>query len=401
MPALQGKKILLGVSGSIAAYKAIYLLRALQNQGAEVRVIMTPAAAQFVNPLSFEAITHSPVYTELINNQSWNSHIEISLWADLYLIAPATAHTIAKFAHGFSDDLVSATYLASRCPVYLAPSMDVDMWHHDATQSNIQILHSRGVNLIPVGNGYLASGLTGMGRMAEPDDIIDFLIQGLAIPTSLQGKKVLITAGPTHENIDPVRYIGNASTGKMGISIAYAFLQKGCAVTLILGPSHLATIDANIKCIKVRSALQMFEAAKEYHAQSDIIVFAAAVADYRPAEIAKEKIKKSGEVLEIKLVKNPDIAFELGKTKGKDQIHIGFALESTSGEEYAMEKLIKKNFDMVVLNSLTDAGAGFGHDTNKTTFYFRDNKSLKFELKPKDKVAVDIVDAVEELIITR
>ena len=264
MPALQGKKILLGVSGSIAAYKAIYLLRALQNQGAEVRVIMTPAAAQFVNPLSFEAITHSPVYTELINNQSWNSHIEISLWADLYLIAPATAHTIAKFAHGFSDDLVSATYLASRCPVYLAPSMDVDMWHHDATQSNIQILHSRGVNLIPVGNGYLASGLTGMGRMAEPDDIIDFLIQGLAIPTSLQGKKVLITAGPTHENIDPVRYIGNASTGKMGISIAYAFLQKGCAVTLILGPSHLATIDANIKCIKVRSALQMFEAAKEY-----------------------------------------------------------------------------------------------------------------------------------------
>jgi len=401
MRALQGKKILLGVSGSIAAYKAVYLLRALQKQGADVRVIMTTGAAKFVNPLSFEAIAHSPVYFDLINNQSWNSHIELSIWADLYLIAPATANTIAKFANGLADDLVSATYLASRCPVYIAPSMDVDMWLHAATQSNMEILHSRGVNSIPVGHGYLASGLTGPGRMAEPDDIVSFLIQRITLPSIFQGKKVLITAGPTYENIDPVRYVGNASTGKMGIAIANALVNKGCEVTLVLGPSHLAPMDANIKCIKVRSALEMFEAAKEYHAQSDIIIFSAAVADYRPVEIAKEKIKKSEEVLDIRLVKNPDIAYELGKTKSKDQLHIGFALESTTGEEYAREKLIKKNFDMIVLNSLTDAGAGFGHDTNKTTFYFRDNKSLRFELKSKEMVAADIVRALEEFIKPR
>ena len=401
MTALKGKKILLGVCGSIAAYKAILLLRALQKQESEVKVIMTAAATKFITPLSFEAITHSPVYSDLISNHSWNNHVEISLWADLYIIAPASANTIAKLAHGLADDIVSATYLASRCPVYIAPSMDVDMWHHKATQANIEIVKSRGARVIPVGDGYLASGLSGKGRMAEPDDIVNFLEESNTITSPLKSKRVLITAGPTYENIDPVRFVGNASTGKMGISIAETMANLGCDVTLILGPTHLSPTNPDIKCIGVRSAEQMLASTKENHPKSDIIIFSAAVADYRPAHLAKDKIKKLDDVLELKLIKNPDIAYELGKSKRSDQLHIGFALESTTGEEYAKEKMEKKNFDMVVLNSLTDPGAGFGYDTNKTTFYFKDNKSIKFELKSKELVAKDIAHAIERLIITR
>ncbi len=401
MQSLLGKKILLGVSGSIAAYKAVILLRGLQKSGATVRVIMTPAATKFVTPLTFEAITHTPVHSELVTHQSWNNHIDISLWADAFVIAPATANTIAKLVHGLADDMLSTAYLASRCPVFLAPSMDVDMWHHIVTQNNITLFKSNGGRVIPVGNGYLASGLTGEGRMAEPEDIVDALTDFFSLQTSLlSGKKVLITAGPTYENIDPVRFIGNASTGKMGVAIADAIAKKGGLVTLILGPSNITPGEASIKIVNVRSAQEMFEEADKIHSETDISIFSAAVADYRPMSIAKEKIKKSSEDLTIKLIKNPDIAYELGKKKTSQQIHIGFALESTTGEEYAQEKLEKKNFDLVILNSLTDKGAGFGGDTNKTTFFYRNNKSKKFELKSKTQVAQDIVLALEDFLIS-
>ncbi|MEP7269181.1 MAG: bifunctional phosphopantothenoylcysteine decarboxylase/phosphopantothenate--cysteine ligase CoaBC [Saprospiraceae bacterium] len=401
MQSLLGKKILLGVSGSIAAYKAVILLRGLQKSGATVRVIMTPAATKFVTPLTFEAITHTPVHSELVTHQSWNNHIDISLWADAFVIAPATANTIAKLVHGLADDMLSTAYLASRCPVFLAPSMDVDMWHHIVTQNNIALFKSNGGRVIPVGNGYLASGLTGEGRMAEPEDIVDALTDFFSLQTSLlSGKKVLITAGPTYENIDPVRFIGNASTGKMGVAIADAIAKKGGLVTLILGPSNITPGEASIKIVNVRSAQEMFEEADKIHSETDISIFSAAVADYRPMSIAKEKIKKSSEDLTIKLIKNPDIAYELGKKKTSQQIHIGFALESTTGEEYAREKLERKNFDLVILNSLTDKGAGFGGDTNKTTFFYRNNKSKKFELKSKTQVAQDIVLALEDFLIS-
>lgn len=401
---LKGKKILLGVSGSIAAYKAVFLLRTFQKSGATVRVIMTPSAADFVSPLTFESISHHPVYCNTSNQQSWNNHIELSLWADVYVIAPATANTIAKFAAGLADDMISACYLAARCPVYVAPSMDVDMWHHQATQHNIQLLRSRSVLVIPVGYGALASGLTGEGRMAEPDEIVEFVAKALNKTAStgkslLQGKTVLITAGPTHEALDPVRFIGNSSTGKMGIAIAESMAAKGAKVILILGPTMLAPVTSDaIHVIHVKSAIEMLEATSQAHRAADISVFSAAVADYRPLQAAPEKIKKTGDTLEIKLVRNPDIAYEMGLLKRRDQIHVGFALESTSGEDYAKEKLKKKNFDIIVLNSLKDKGAGFAGDHNKTTFFFKNNKSKKFELKPKSAVALDIIQAIELLL---
>ncbi|MEP7321485.1 MAG: bifunctional phosphopantothenoylcysteine decarboxylase/phosphopantothenate--cysteine ligase CoaBC [Saprospiraceae bacterium] len=399
---LEGKKILLGVSGSIAAYKSVYLLRALQKSGAEVRVIMTQKATDFVSPLSFEAISHFPVYWDTSSQQSWNNHIELSLWADVFIIAPATANTIAKFTTGMANDMVSACYLASRCPVFMAPSMDVDMWHHPATRSNINTLQSRNVFIIPVGYGSLASGLTGEGRMAEPDEIVEILKLNLRAKTSvLKNKKVLITAGPTHEAIDPVRFIGNSSTGKMGIALAEASAGLNAEVTLILGPTQLKPGNEKIKVIRVTSARDMLKATSKYHTKSDVTIFSAAVADYRPGTVSEEKIKKTGDEINLSLIKNPDIAYEMGLRKNKHQIHIGFALESTPGEEYAKEKLKKKNFDMVVLNSLADAGAGFAVDTNKATFYFKNNKSKKFELKSKIQVANDILEAIEQLIIEK
>ncbi|MEO5582132.1 MAG: bifunctional phosphopantothenoylcysteine decarboxylase/phosphopantothenate--cysteine ligase CoaBC [Saprospiraceae bacterium] len=396
---LEGKKILLGVSGSIAAYKSVYLLRALQKSGAEVRVIMTQKASDFVSPLSFEAISHYPVYWDTSSQQSWNNHIALSLWADAFIVAPATANTIAKFTTGMANDMVSACYLASRCPVYLAPSMDVDMWHHPATRSNINILQSRSVYIIPVGYGPLASGLTGEGRMAEPDEIVEFLKLNLLAKTSiLKNKKVLITAGPTHEAIDPVRFIGNSSTGKMGIALAEALANLDAEVTLILGPTQLTPGNEKIKVIHVTSARDMLKATSKYHTKADVAIFSAAVADYRPGTISPEKIKKTPDEINLSLIKNPDIAYEMGRRKNKHQIHIGFALESTTGEEYAKEKLKKKKFDLVVLNSLTDPGAGFAGDTNKATFYFKNNKSKKFELKSKMEVAHDIIETIELLI---
>jgi phosphopantothenoylcysteine decarboxylase / phosphopantothenate---cysteine ligase len=399
MSSIEGKKILLGVSGSIAAYKAVYLLRALQKKKAEVRVILTPAASQFVNPLSFEAISHYPAQSELVSHQSWNNHIELALWADLLLIAPATAHTIAKLAHGLADDLLGAAYLAARAPVYLAPAMDVDMWHHPATRANLAQLAQRGVEIIPVDTGYLASGLQGEGRMAEPEDIVQFIENKWASNRNQDwaSKKIIITAGPTHEYLDPVRFIGNASTGKMGIAIAEAAATRGAQVTIILGPTSLRPSSDAIQVVSVISAQDMMEIAEKLHASADIFIFAAAVADYRPSNLAPEKIKKAGDEMSITLIKNPDIAGHLGKRKKSHQWHIGFALESVSGEAYAQEKLVSKNFDMIVLNSLQDPGAGFGTDTNKTTFLFKDNKVLKFELKSKKWVAEDILDAIQDL----
>lgn len=396
---LSGKKILLGISGSIAAYKAVFLLRSLQKEGAIVRVIMTRRATEFVTPLTFEALTHFPVYTDSSTNQSWNNHIEIGLWADLYIVAPATANTIAKLAHGMADDMLTTCYLSARCPIFVAPAMDMDMWRHPATRENIEILIRRSVSILPVGFGALASGLTGDGRMAEPEDIVSFLIDvDTARTTTLKNKKVMITAGPTYEAIDPVRFIGNASSGKMGIALADVLAKEGAEVRLILGPSHLKPTHPTVQCTTVRTALDMYEVAQKWHKTSDICIFAAAVADYRPAHPAKEKIKKSDHELDIHLVKNPDIALELGKLKTKSQLHIGFALESTDGVSFAKEKLKKKNFDLIVLNSLQDEGAGFGGDTNKTSFYFKNNKSRKFGLKSKHEVAVDIMEAIDGLL---
>jgi len=396
---LAGKKILLGVSGSIAAYKAVVLLRSLQKAGAAVRVIMTRGAADFIAPLTFEAISHHPVSIENSTNQSWNNHIELSLWADLFVIAPASANLIARMAAGMADDMVTACYLASRAPVCLAPSMDVDMWHHPATKHNIELLRSRSVQIIPVGYGALASGLTGEGRMAEPEEILEFIgrLQS-PVAQTLAGKKAMVTAGPTKEAIDPVRYISNASTGKMGIAIADALASRGALVQLILGPVALKSAHPMVHIHPVTTAEEMYQAALQYHELSEISVFCAAVADFRPAEVAREKIKKAGSGLSLKLVKNPDIAFELGRKKKAHQVHIGFALESGAGEAQAREKLEAKNFDLIVLNSLQDTGAGFGTDTNKTTFFLKGNKSRKFGLKSKEAVAGDIVDAIESLL---
>ncbi len=399
MGLLTNKKILLGVSGSIAAYKSVFLLRLLQKEGADVKIILSSHAADFIAPLTFESISHHPVYSSVSTNHSWNNHVDLGLWADVFVIAPASAHTISRLAHGMADDMISVCYLSARCPVIIAPSMDVDMWHHAATKANIQVLKSRNVKQIPVGYGELASGLIGEGRMAEPEDILQYLVSFLnTVPKFFIGKKVIITAGPTYENIDPVRFIGNASSGKMGIAIADRFAEMGAAVNLILGPGSLLPKHQDVQVTHVHSAAEMFQAALQLHPGSDISIFAAAVADYRPEQIAVEKIKKLGETMQIKLVKNPDIALELGKLKKPGQLHIGFALESTSGEVYAKEKLAKKNFDMIVLNSLRDQGAGFAGENNKTTFFFKNNKSQKFELKPKSDVAVDIVDAIMELI---
>ncbi len=396
---LSGKKILLGVSGSIAAYKAVILLRSLQKKGAQIRVIMTPRATEFVTPLTFEALTHHPVFTENSKNQSWNNHIELGLWADLYLIAPATANTLAKMAQGLTDDMVTACYLSSRCPVFVSPAMDVDMWHHPATQTNIRVLQSRSVAILPVGYGELASGLVGEGRMSEPEEIVNYLENHHEVKfKSLDGKKIMITAGPTYEAIDPVRFIGNASSGKMGIALADALANEGAAVDLILGPTHLKPTHPGIHIIAITTAIEMSVAAHRLHIKSDICIFAAAVADYRPSHPAEEKIKKSGDQLELILVKNPDIAYELGKLKKHSQLHIGFALETSEGEDFAKEKLVRKNFDLIVLNSLQDQGAGFGGDTNKTSFYYPNNKSRKFGLKSKQEVAQDIIEAILELL---
>lgn len=389
-----GKKIILAVTGSIAAYKAAHLVRLLVKKGAEVQVLMTPAAAEFITPLTLSTLSKRPVFTKVISEESWNNHVELGLWAHALVVAPATANSLAKLATGICDSIVAAVYLSARCPVFVAPAMDIDMWKHPATQANVLRLKGYGNHFLPVGYGELASGLVGEGRMAEPEEIVAFLEDFFQKKQDFAGKKVLITAGPTYEAIDPVRFIGNRSSGKMGLAIAEAFANRGAAVELVLGPSKLSAKHPNIRTTRVESAQEMYESATAHFDQADIAVLSAAVADYRPTHVAGQKIKKKGDGLTIELEKTPDIAASLGKMKRTGQFIVGFALETNDELQNASEKLAKKNFDFIVLNSLQDAGAGFNFDTNKITILHRDNKRKDFELKTKAEVAEDIVTEV-------
>lgn len=391
---LEGKKILIGVCGSIAAYKSALFVRLLVKQGAEVQVILTPAAKEFITPLTLATLSKRPALSDFSSSGdgTWNNHVELGLWADVMVIAPATARTLAKMAQGLCDSLLLATYLSARCPVFFAPAMDLDMYRHPATLANLSKLQSFGNSLIPAEDGELASGLTGVGRMAEPEHIVAYLEKHFANSLRLKGKKVLITAGPTHEAIDPVRFIGNHSTGKMGFALAGQFASLGAGVRVISGPGSLPSPNGSVMVSRVQSAAEMLAAAEESFDQCDIAVFAAAVADYRPENPAAEKIKKSEDSLTLRLVKNPDIAATLGKRKQK-QFTVGFALETTNELEHAREKLHKKGFDLIVLNSLKDPGAGFAHDTNKIAIL--DKEGVKtYELKTKQEVAHDIVEEV-------
>lgn len=391
MKEIKGKKIVLGISGSIAAYKAVVLTRLLVKAGAEVQVLMTPAATKFVQPLTFATLSKRPVFTEVTAGEAWNNHVELGLWADAMLVAPATANTLARLANGICDNIIAAVYLSARCPVFVAPAMDVDMWHHPSTQRNIDLLATYGNHLIPVENGELASGLVGEGRLAEPEHIVDYLGRFFGKSQLLKGQKILITAGPTYEGIDPVRFIGNRSSGKMGVALAQAIIEQGGEVILILGPSALKPEGEGLQLIRVESAQEMYDAAVLAFPDCQAGIMAAAVADYRPANMATEKIKKSDDRMTIELVKNPDIAAQLGRQKQAHQRLIGFALETTQGEANAKGKLARKNLDFIVLNSLQDSGAGFGVDTNKVSIFSADNKVYHFELKTKDAVAQDIV----------
>ncbi len=391
---LQGKKILLAITGSIAAYKAAYLTRLLIKSGAEVQVLMTESAKAFISPLTLSTLSQNPVFTEVISDDSWNSHVDMGLWSDIMLVAPATAATLSRMASGLSDNLVVAVYLSNRSPVFFAPAMDVDMWNHPSTQNNIQILQQRGDNMIPVGHGDLASGLVGDGRMAEPEQIVRVLQEYFSRKEEFIGRRILVTAGPTFEPIDPVRFIGNRSSGKMGIAIADVFAKRGAQVTLVLGPSELRPKHSGIEVVLVETAQQMYEAALQQFETSDIAILAAAVADYRPKVVASSKIKKNSVAMTVELEKTPDIAASLGAIKRTNQLAVGFALETDNEEANAKKKLQKKNFDFIVLNSLRDKGAGFNCDTNKITILHKDNKIKKFELKSKSQVAEDIVNEV-------
>ncbi len=394
---LQGKKILLGISGSIAAYKSAVLTRLLVKAGAEVRIVMTPSAKDFVTPLSLSTLSKNPVLADLAENDSWANHVMLGRWADIMLIAPLSCNTLSKMASGLCDNLLMAVYLSATCPVVVAPAMDEDMWHHATTQKNLQTLSSSGNHIIPVENGELASGLVGDGRMAEPESIITWLNRFFLNKSELKGKKVLITAGPTYESIDPVRFIGNHSSGKMGVAIAEEMYKRGAEVTLVLGPSDIK-VNGNIKLVKVRSAEEMFNACESAFASSDIAVMSAAVADYTPVSTAKEKIKKTENDFSVQLTKTRDILKYLGSQKKNGQLLVGFALETNNEKENAVKKLQSKNADMIVLNSLNDAGAGFGHDTNKITIFDKTGKEHPFETKSKKEVAVDIVNTIIQLL---
>lgn len=393
-----GKKILLGISGSIAAYKAAFLTRLLIKSGAEVQILMTEAATQFITPLTLSTLSKRPVHTQVSSEESWNNHVELGLWADAMIIAPTTATTLAKLANGIADNVIVATYLSARCPVFFAPAMDLDMWLHPSTVGNVQKLQSYGNQLIDVTHGELASGLIGNGRMAEPEFIVKTLKKYFSQKEDLAGKKALITAGPTYEPIDPVRFIGNRSSGKMGVALAKELVERGAEVKLILGPSSLNIQHPNIETIRVTNAQSMYEAAQSHFEKSDISILAAAVADYRPINVADKKIKKKDKTLTIELEKTTDIAATLGKQKRDNQLLIGFALETDNEIENAKGKLKRKNFDFIVLNSLQDKGAGFAVDTNKITILRKDNKMKDFKLKSKTKVAIDIVDEIVSMI---
>jgi len=393
---LAGKKILLGVSGSIAAYKSVLLVRLLVKEGAVVKVIMTPSAHDFITPLTLATVSKNPVQTDFVKDSTgtWNNHVDSGLWADAFIIAPASANTLAKMASGICDNLLMAVYLSARCPVFFAPAMDLDMLRHPSTKSNIQKLISWGNHQIDPGHGELASGLTGTGRMAEPEEIITLLNNYFNTSLPLAGKHALVTAGPTHEALDPVRFIGNNSSGKMGYAIAEELAARGAKVTLVSGPTYLTVGNPQIKVLPVTSAEEMYQACIHNFSSTDITVLAAAVADYRPAVRADQKIKKSDTALHIELIKTRDIAAELGKVKRKEQFTVGFALETENEINNAEKKIAAKNFDLIVMNSLNDAGAGFGGDTNKITIIDKNNKATEYNLKSKKEVATDIVNAI-------
>ena len=393
---LKGKKILLGVTGSIAAYKAANLVRLLTKAGAEVKVILTPAAKEFVSPLTLSTLSHHRVLIDLVHNDTWENHAILGRWADIMLIAPLSCQTLAKMASGHCDNLLMAVYLSATCKVVLAPAMDEDMWLHPATKRNLQIITSYGNILLPVESGELASGLTGEGRMTEPIAMVEWLSQYFAIEQLLKGKKVLVTAGPTYEPIDPVRFIGNHSSGKMGLAIAEAFINHGAAVTLIMGPSSL-DIPASMTTIRVQTAAEMFDACQAVFPTVDIAVMSAAVADYTPIVTQPEKIKKANIDISVTFTKTKDILKYLGETKRSDQLVVGFALETSDEENSAKKKLIEKNADLIVLNSLNDAGAGFGHDTNKITIFDKSGNTYYFDTKSKKAVAEDIVNRIIQL----
>ena len=395
MSILSGKNILLGISGGIAAYKSIFLLRLFIKKGANVQVIMTPSAKDFVTPLTLSTLSNRPVLSEFFDkknkNAIWNNHVDLGLWADLFIIAPATSNTLSKMASARADNLLLATYLSSKCPVYFAPAMDLDMYKNSANQENIKKLEDFGKKHIPVNSGFLASGLEGEGRMSEPQEIIDFISKDIKKKLKLYNKNVMITAGPTYESIDAVRFIGNFSTGKMGFALAKTASKLGANVTLITGPSSENLIDDNIKIINVVTADQMFAEVKKHFSFSDISIMSAAVSDYKPNNTVNTKIKKENQnILSIELVENIDILKYLGLNKSKEQILVGFALETDNEIINAKSKINKKNLDAIVLNSLRDEGAGFGHDTNKISYINSSGLIKKFKLKSKDKVSVDI-----------
>ncbi len=394
---LKGKKILLGVTGSIAAYKSAYLVRLLAKAGAEVKVIMTPSAKDFVSPLTLSTLSRNPVLANLFDEQSWANHVMLGRWADVMLIAPLSCNTLAKMATGQCDNLLLAVYLSATCPVVVAPAMDEDMWHHPATKENIRKIESFGNLVIPVEKGDLASGLQGEGRMAEPESIVDFLNSNFFLSGQLKDKKALVTAGPTYEPLDPVRFIGNHSSGKMGLAIAKELYHRGADVTLIMGPTSLDFSGSGIAVIHVNTANEMYEASNKMFNDTNIAVMAAAVADYTPAAPALEKIKKREQHLTLDLVKTKDILKSLGEQKKQGQVLVGFALETENEKEHAREKLEKKNADLIVLNSLKDAGAGFGHDSNKVTIFGKGGQEFNFPLKSKEAVAKDIVDTIIRL----
>jgi phosphopantothenoylcysteine decarboxylase/phosphopantothenate--cysteine ligase len=437
---LQGKKILLGVSGSIAAYKAAMLVRLLVKEGADVKVVMTPSACDFITPLTLATLSKHEVPVTISDNQSWNNHVMLGRWADVMLIAPASANTLSKMANGACDNLLMATYLSATCPVLLAPAMDEDMWHHPATRNNISKLLSYGHQQIPVEKGELASGLFGEGRMAEPENIVTYLeghfrnrqlsnteepedgasMTGQPVLTGqpgagpaqyidqqqfvsgslpLKGKKALVTAGPTQEPLDPVRYISNHSSGKMGIAIADALAAAGAEVTLVLGPTGLSAVNPAINTIRVVTAEDMFNSSAAHFTQADVIVMAAAVADYRPKHVADIKMKKGeGDALTLELEKTKDILRTLGATRTDQQVLVGFSLETNNEREYALKKLREKHLDLVVMNSLNDKGAGFNHDTNKVTLFDKKGDARDLPLKSKMEVAQDIVAAIVDIV---
>ncbi len=390
---LKGKKILIGITGSIAAYKMVQLVRLLVKAGAEVKVILTPSATQFVSPLTLATLSKHEVLFQLADNSAWANHVMLGRWADIMLIAPLSCNSLSKMAHGACDNLMLAVYLSATCPVVVAPAMDEDMWHHPSTKKNISVIESYGNKVIPVNNGELASGLTGDGRMAEPEEILQWLQHFFLPDKSLAGKRILITAGPTHEAIDPVRFIGNASSGKMGIALAEECVKRGAEVVLVIGPSG-EKIPAGILVKKVVSAQEMFDECVQQFPQTNGAIMCAAVADYRPITVADEKIKKTNESLTLELIKNPDILKHLGTIKTARQFLVGFALETNNEKEFALKKLASKNADMIVLNSLNDKGAGFGHESNKITIFDRNGGEQSFDTKSKKEVATDIINSI-------